>query len=225
MENWKSLLELSSRIERLAQQITRLANLQREQTAVVTRLKKQLSAHENEEVSLLASIETYEKAQVVLLALEESWRKDFEKSVESIVSEGIQLVFGDDLYFSVVTSVKAGASAVSFELEMQDGIVSDILDAEGRSIAEVVSFLLRVLLILAFRPALRKVIILDEPFGGISSKNMSAFQQLLRKIVDESGIQIIMTTHDMTHLEYADIVYEVKKPAKGPATVERLHAK
>lgn len=213
-------MTMPDRAERLAQHITKLANLHREQTAVSARLKKQLDSHEKAEVSLLASIEMYEKAQVVLLALEESWRKDFEKSVETIVTEGIRLVFGDeDLDFSVVTSVKAGSSAVSFELEMADGVVTDILDAEGRSIAEVVSFLLRVLLILAHKPALRKVIILDEPFGGISSKRMPFFQQLLRKIVDESGIQIIMTTHDMSHLEYADSVYEVKKPTKGPATV------
>ena len=208
------------RAERLAQHITKLANLQREQTAVATRLRLQLAQHEKSEVQLLSTIEIHEKAQAVLLALEEAWRKDFEKSVETIVSEGIRLVFGDeDLDFTVVTSVKAGASAVSFELEMADGIVTDIMDAEGRSIAEVVSFLLRVLLILAHKPALRKVIILDEPFGGISAKRMPFFQQLLRKIVEESGIQIIMTTHDMTHLEYADVVYEVKKPTKGPAVV------
>ena len=213
-------MESSSRAERLAQHISRLATLQAEQTAVARRLKTQLSSFEAREKELDTEIEVYEKAQAVLLALEEAWRKDFEKSVETIISEGIRLVFGDeDLDFTVVTSVKAGASAVSFELEMADGVVTDIMDAEGRSIAEVVSFLLRVLLILAHKPALRKVIILDEPFGGISAKRMPFFQQLLRKIVEESGVQIIMTTHDMTHLEYADVVYEVKKPTKGPAVV------
>ena len=213
----------TDRAERLAQHITKLANLQREQMAVATRLKKQLDAFEKEEVSLLASIETHEKAQAILLALEEAWRKDFEKSVETIVSEGIRLVFGDeDLDFTVVTSIKAGASAVTFELEMADGVVTDIMDAEGRSIAEVVSFLLRVLLILAHKPALRKVILLDEPFGGISAKRMPFFQLLLRRVVTESGIQVIMTTHDTSHLEYADVVYEVNKPTKGPAVVTRI---
>lgn len=190
--------------------------------AVATRLKQQLVGHEKSEVELLSSIETHEKAQVVLLALEEAWRKDFEKSVETVVSEGIRLVFGDeDLEFKVVTSIKAGSSAVEFELETADGTVQNIMESEGTSIAEVVSFLLRVLLILAHKPALRKVIILDEPFKGVSAKNMPAFQQLLRKIVDESGIQVIMVTHDMSHLEYADVVYEVTKPTKGPATVRR----
>lgn len=217
-------MELSNRAERVAREITRLSNLQRERVAVVTRLKQQLTGHERKEQELESSIEVYEKAQAVLLALEESWRKNFERSVERIVTEGIQLVFGDDLDFKVVTSVKAGASAVEFELETPDGIIDNLLDAEGRSVAEVVSFLLRILLILSFRPQLRKVIILDEPFGGISSKRMPAFQQLLRKMVTETGIQVIMVTHDMSHLEYADIVYEVTKPNKGPAVVRRRDA-
>ena len=162
------------------------------------------------------------RAQAILLELEAAWRKDFEASVEQVVTEAIQLVFGTKDYFRILTKVERGASAIEFELETPDGIVQSILEAEGGSVGQLVSFMLRVLLILAHKPALRKVIILDEPFtGAMSSKTMPALQTLLRKIVEETGIQLIIATNDESFVDIADVAYEVIK-TDGVARVERL---
>lgn len=213
------MASLNERAAMVSTVLQKAVTLLKQQQAVSMRLHQQLDAMTKIQEELALDIEYQEKAQAILLALEEAWRKDFERSVEGIITEGIQLVFGDDSVFKVVTSVKAGASAINFELETPDGNIQNILDSEGASVAQVVSFLLRVLLILSHKPALRKVIILDEPFVGISARVRPNFQTLLRRIVDDTGIQLIMVTHDPSYVDLADIVYEVKKD-KGVATVK-----
>lgn len=212
---------VATRASVVSKRIEAIANDYQRKLAVVERLQTQFDVASADEKRFLTQVEQEEKAQAVLLALEAAWRKDFEKSVEQVVTEGIQLVFESNDYFTVITKVERGASAIEFELETEDGIVQNILEGDGASIGQVVSFLLRVLLILAHKPALRKIVILDEPFVGLHDDRLPRLQTLLRKIVDETGVQLIMVTHNNSFIDVGDVTYEVKK-TKGIGRVERI---
>lgn len=215
------MTSLAARASAIRESLERTANDYQRKLAVVERLNQQFEAAAADESRFRGMVENEEKAQAVLLALEAAWRKDFERNVEKVITEGLQLVFGTTDYFTVITKVERGASAIEFELETPEGAVQNILDAEGGSVAQIVSFLLRILLILSYRPQLRKVIVLDEPFVGMDDEKLPNVAALLRKMVDEAGIQIIMVTHYEPFIDVADVAYEVIK-TKGVGRVERI---
>lgn len=207
------------RFNRLTEQLQALSDDYSRRLAVAERLIQQRNSAEMQKATQMTGLETAEKAQQILLALEDIWRKDFEKSIEEIVGEGLRLVFGDDTDFIVETKTERGASAIDFVIETNQGEVDP--DAEGGSFIQVVSFLLRLIFIKAHRPALRQVVVLDESLNAVSEEYQEATAQLLRKMVDESGVQIILVTHNRIFTEYADVVYEVTK-TKGVGHVKRL---
>jgi DNA repair exonuclease SbcCD ATPase subunit len=187
--------------------------------AVANRIQQQLESAKGRRRSSESELELEEKAQQVLLALEEVWRKDFERNIEEIITEGIQLVFGDDLDFIVETKVERGASAIEFFIERNESTID--IDSDGGSMVQVVSFILRLILIKAHRPQLRQFVAIDEAFNGVDENHMPAVGSLLRKMVDESRVQILFVTHNPVFIEYADVVYEITKN-KGVASGVRL---
>lgn len=53
-----------------------------------------------------------------------------------------------------------------------------------------------------------KVIILDEPTAGLDPKGVEEIMTLLKKLKDEKGITIILSTHELDIVsEYADYIY------------------
>ena len=87
------------------------------------------------------------------------------------------------------------------------GLETDVIDARGGGLVNVASFLLRVLLLLSARPVLSRVLILDESFVNISREYRPALTELLRRMVDEGGIQILLITHSDDLTDAADVVY------------------
>ncbi|HZG80769.1 MAG TPA: ABC transporter ATP-binding protein [Brevibacillus sp.] len=59
----------------------------------------------------------------------------------------------------------------------------------------------------AHRPEL---LLADEPTAELDSKTGRKISGVFRKLVEEEGMSIIMTTHDPTVMEVADIVYELE---------------
>jgi len=197
-----------ARIDTIEEQIEDLTDQYNKRSAVAERLNQQLTTYQNKKDKSIKNLELEEAALSVLLQLEEIWRKDFEKNIEQIISEGIKLVFGEHLNFVITTKIERNSSAVYFTIETGDTETS--ISAEGGSLIQIVSFLLRIIPIKVFKPALRFIIILDEAFTGLDEENVPATALLLRKTADD-GIQIIFVTHNRTYIEYADIVYEVSK--------------
>ena len=205
----ETAFDQSVRLTRLTNMLNGLVENHGQRLAVVARIQKQLEAATQRCRSSESELELEEKAQQVLLALEEVWRKDFERNIEEIITEGIQLVFGDDLDFVVETKVERGASAIEFFIERNESTID--IDSDGGSMVQVVSFILRLILIKAHRPQLRQFVAIDEAFNGVDENHMPAVGSLLRKMVDESRVQILFVTHNPVFIEYADVVYEIEK--------------
>ncbi len=174
------------------------------------RVQQQLTIALERRTSLTEEAEILDLTQQLALALEGEWRKTFEASLEEVVSDGLTLVFGEDMYLHIKSSVKNGASAVSFSLETAYGETA-FMGKVGGSAIELTSFLLRLMVTLAHRPELRRVILLDEAFGGFNEENVPYVAQLLRQLVLDTGIQIIFVTQDRQYGEVADVVLDVQR--------------
>lgn len=214
--------EDNRRVSRISDAINRLCTDYERKLAVMERLQEQLASLKREEARLIEASEVEEKAQAVLLKLEDVWRKDFEKGIEAVITDGINLVFGTQYAFVLATKVERGASAIEFSIETPTAEVG-VEEAVGGSMVQVISFLLRVILIKAARPPLRPVIILDEAFNAVSEEFQANVGLLLRKVVEESGVQIIMVAHERKFVEYADVAYEAQSH-KGVCRFRLLEA-
>ena len=134
-------------------------------------------------------------------------------TVEQLVTYGLRTVFDDQaLAFKIHVSTKFKQQWM--EPKLIDGPVeAPILDAFGGGPAEVVAFLLRVLVVR--RLGLAPVLVLDEPFSMVSAEYLENVGKLLRELADKLGFVFIMITHDRGFLEYAEHGYEAIQTSAG----------
>ena len=87
--------------------------------------------------------------------------------------------------------------------------------------AAIVGFILRVVVML-LRKDVARILFLDETFAHVSAEYLPALGEFLREVVDKSGIQIVMVTHQDEFVEYADKVirFELDKNEKTKVKVQ-----
>lgn len=186
------------------------------------RVQQQLVTARAEQKKLATDVEVLEITQALAIALEGQYRQAFEARVSDTCSDGLTLVFREGMELRIIASTKNGQSAVEFSLETGYG-EADVMTAEGGSVAQVVSYLLRVLFTVSHME-LRNTVFLDEAFNGLDEAAIPAVALLMRKLVDESQMQMVMSTHNKAFIDIADAVYEVQKP-KDVARVASLKTK
>ena len=153
-----------------------------------------------------------------LQGMEEVWQRKFQKSTEAIVSEGLSHVFGEELQLKIVPSTKADMSAVEF-IMVKDGQEEDIMEGQGGGYIGIIAFLLRVLLILASRPLLRLLLVMDEPFAHVSPEYRQPLAEMASALIDRLGFQVIMVTQEREYVAVADVAYNFEKVKK----ITQLH--
>lgn len=160
---------------------------------------------------LRIKIGNLEKASLVLTSIGEDRQAEAQHQIESLVTRGLQSVWGEDLSFHVVQSVRAKAPNVDFIIRttMPDGsaIDTEVMSARGGGMASFVGFLLRLVVMLLSKDKQESTIFLDETFGMVSAAPEPKVAQFLREIVDKTGIQIVMVTHSEAFNEVADKRY------------------
>lgn len=128
--------------------------------------------------------------------------------VESIVSDGLKLVFDQDI--KLIVERKEGVRGDSYRLMVQQGeVVGPPIDTMGGGVVNVISFLLRVIMIQRFR--LNKFIALDESFSNISADRTSKVSEMLRSLCDDHGYTILLITQQPLLACAANRVFSVEK--------------
>ncbi len=141
-----------------------------------------------------------------LQGMETVWQRKFQRSMETIVSEGLSLVFGGELELLIKSSTKANMSAVEFVLK-KDGEEEDIMDGQGGGYIGIIAFLLRILLIVASRPLLELILIMDEPFAHVSPEFRLPVAEMAAALRDRLGFQFIMVTQEREYVQVASVAY------------------
>ncbi len=149
-----------------------------------------------------------------LQGMEEVWQRKFQRSMETIVSEGLSLVFGGELELMIVSSTKANMSAVEFVLK-KDGEEEDIMDGQGGGYIGIIAFLLRILLIVASRPLLEPILIMDEPFAHVSPEFRLPVAEMAAALRDRLGFQFILVTQEREYVQVADVAYNFEVVRKS----------
>lgn len=159
-------------------------------------------------------VELHEKAALVLTTIGEERQDAAQRSIEALVSQGLQTIFGDDLSFHLVPGVRAKTPVVDLVVRsrLADGttVDTDVLAARGGGLAAVVGFLLRLVILLLSKNRQDTVLFLDETFAHVSAEYLPRLIEFLKDLVTKTGVQIILVTHEESFLEAADVVYKLQ---------------
>lgn len=157
----------------------------------ITRLSAQVAELE----SLKA---TYELVGALFQSYSEAEHEELRERIETLVTFGIQSVFGEDLSFRVTPGVKSGQATLEFSVVSTvagDEIETDVMEARGGGVAAIIGFILRVVILALGPDSQRRFLLLDETFGMVSEDYQEPLSALLRRLVDDTGLQVLLVTH------------------------------
>ena len=134
------------------------------------------------------------EAQSILVEVAKAVQTEVRTVVESIVSQCLSAVFGDNAYrFEIEFVTRRSRSEADFWL-IRDGLRLEPTGLVGGGVVDVVSFGLR-LAALVLSKTKRRLIIADEPFKFVSAEYRHKVRDMLQMLSDDLGVQLIYVTH------------------------------
>ena len=130
--------------------------------------------------------------------------------VEQVVTQGLQLVFGQMISCVLEKRVLAKGTtyAVKIKVETENGpVIDDPMEAFGGGPVNMIAFLMRMLMIHRFK--LAKFMVLDEAFNNVSVSYLPEVSALLKSLTDEHGYDILAITHQTPLSAQSDRTYLV----------------
>lgn len=137
-----------------------------------------------------------EQARTLIQDVSQAIQQKAHHQIAAVVSRGLQTVFDLPYTFQINFEKKRGRTEAQLIFE-RDGLELDPLTASGGGVIDVAAFTLRVACLVLSRPAVRPVLILDEPFKNVSKANgyLDKIPELLEGLSRDMGIKIVMVTH------------------------------
>ena len=176
-------------------------------------LQSQIGTLAREEGELIYKSDLHQKcAEVFKNWLEDSMKRNVD-SMAQLATTGLQHVIHDQkLAFSIKQEPKYNRLSMRFVLE-KDGIEGDPIQSYGGGAAVIISFVLRVAVMSRMKMA--NLLILDESMLALSNSYVPAAAAFMRQLSEETGINILMVTHNPSFLEHAHIAYEGRLENSG----------
>ncbi len=201
------MTDLDALTIRARQRRRQLDALQGEARATLLRGKEL----QEEIASLSESIEDLDRVTVLLNSLGEDRQLKAQQTIEELVTRGLQTIFDETLSFHIVQGVRGKAASVEFLVRTTlagSVIETPVMEARGGGLAATIGFLLRlVVMLLSKGTKSENILVLDETFAHVSQEYLGPLGEFLREVVDKTGVQIVMVTHQNEFVEYADKVY------------------
>lgn len=180
---------------------------QGEARAILTR-GKEIQA---EVAELTELVEDLDKVTLLLNSIGEDRQQKAQQTIEELVTRGLQTIFDETLSFHIVQTTRGKSVTVEFVVRTTlngRAIETPVMDARGGGLAATIGFLLRLVVLLLTRGQRQDTLmILDETFAHVSAEYLPAVSAFVREVVDKTGVQIIMVSHQEELTENADALY------------------
>lgn len=154
----------------------------------------------------------------LLTKLADRKREDVRVKVERIANAALRAVFGPSIAFRFDVSILRGVVAIRPEVGFRqpDGTTAFVgVDQVAGGVVDVLSLALRVAVLLARRPKLRPVLIADEPLKHLSDEYLPAAAEMLRRLADECGLQMVVVSHEPDVSLRAHRIHRVSRTVAG----------
>lgn len=147
------------------------------------------------------------------------------RQIERTVTEGLQSVFLEDMRLEISTKQVGSRSETVFHIvSYMDGkeLQTSIMNARGGGVAAVVGFLIQAVLVL-LTPGMRPIVFLDEGMRNVSETYLPNLGEFIKGLCEETGLQVVLVTHQPTLAEYADTHYEFSQ-RNGTTKVTKIRS-
>ncbi len=195
-----TLAQLTTRLRHARRELDRDAG---EARAVLTRAR----AIHTEVTDLRAQIALHERAAALLATIGEQRQADTQRRIETLVTQGLRTIFGEDLSFHLLPVVRGKRPEVDMVVRSHIGgtlVETPVMEARGGGLAAVIGFLLRLVVLLLSAHREDTVLVLDETFAHLSAEYEPRMAEFLRDLVERTGVQIILVTHSDAFSDAAD---------------------
>jgi predicted ATPase len=120
---------------------------------------------------------------------------DTKQVFEGLVTQAVQAVFGDEYTFELESRVARGKPEIELFI-VENGTKYSPKDEKGGGLVDIISFALRIVSWAIREPRSQNTLILDEPFRCLHKEVLSFLSEMMQKISEELGLQIICITHE-----------------------------
>jgi hypothetical protein len=152
--------------------------------------------------------------------LEDSVEKNI-NSISDLATNGLShIVYDQNLKFRIKQEPKYNRISMRFILE-DDGVEGDPLDSFGGGPAVVISYILR--LAMMARLGMGNLLLLDESMASLANHYIPSAASFMKKLSEETGINILMVTHNNEFLQRAHVAYEGTKSESLKLRKVRVH--
>ena len=166
------------------------------------------------------AIRNHEQALEIVKEVGLKTQQSLQFHIAGIVTMALDSVFEDPYEMQVEFVQRRGKTECDLFFKKGEDIINP-LSASGGGAVDVASFALRVASWSMQLPKTRNTLLLDEPFKNLSEELLPKAGEMLKRISQQLGIQIIMVTHSDTLIESADRVFKVRNAdRKSTITIE-----
>lgn len=206
-----SVDELAARVRAARRTVDRSIG----EAAAVAREGQRLTA---EVAQLKSEQELYARTTTALTSVGEKSQDDAQRVVEQLVTRGLQMIFGEELSFYVKQVVRSNRAEVDFVVRSVYGdrvVETPVMDARGGGLAQVIAFILRVVVLLLTPRKVRRWMVLDESFGMLSAEFEVRLAEFIRALCDSADMQVFLVTHSDAFYQAADVRYRLELGVDG----------
>lgn len=182
-------------------------------------LRSQIASGEQSVFGLQAKAELFQQSSDVFKSwLEDSMHKNLD-SMSDLVTSGLRHVVHDQrLSFKIKQELKYNRLSMKFMIKDEDADAEgDPMSSFGGGAVLTASLILR--LAIMARLNMGNLLLLDESMHALANKYVPAAASFMRQLSEQTGINILMVTHNEEFLTYAHVAYE----GKNEGNVLRLH--
>jgi DNA repair exonuclease SbcCD ATPase subunit len=167
-----------------------------------------------------------DKCAKVFQYLIESKKEEVKRKIESLVTQGLQTIFErDDYRFTINMEVKRNvmtATPIVFSKFQGEDFGVDPMDGRGGGLCDVISFLLQIIVLLAFSSKFERILICDETFKHVSRQFLPNVAEFLTYLNEKTGIQMILVTHQNELADVAEKHFEVRLNSNGETIIKEM---
>lgn len=173
-------------------------------------LSLQISNFESEIVGLEYKSQLFQKCSEMFKKwLEDSIEQNI-NSISELVTAGLNhVIYDQNLKFKIQQEMKYNRISMKFVLEDEDGTEGDPLVSFGGGPTVVISYILR--LAMTARLGMGNLIILDESMASLANFYVPSAASFMKKLAEQTGINVLMVTHNNEFLSRAHVAYEAFK--------------
>lgn len=150
-----------------------------------------------ERQALRVAEDRYEYTQVAVQVVQEvagAMQAQLHAHLSQIVGRALVAVFDDPYEFRIRFVTRRDRTEAVLEF-VRNGEAYSPLGAVGGGVVDVAAFALRVGSLTLVRPALRPLLLLDEPFRFVAARHRDRLRGLVEALAYEFGIQFLIVTH------------------------------